>query len=132
MLDSPWGDVFPLLPDKQGALNPVADESPDPDKRLIIDKDYPDLVAFPTDTDGVFIEIDIFDVHVAKFGYPDTRRVDRSYDQFVSWILNRIDQAEYLVVLKVLYLLLLDPGRSIPLRGFATTAPWAERTGKRS
>src|SRR5208283_5352608 len=110
MLDSPRRDVFALLTDKQGAVDPVAHKNPDPGESLIIDEDNPDLVTFPADTNGMFIEIDIFDIHVTELRYPDARRIDRSYDQFIPRILDRIDQAEHLVMLKIFYLLLFDPG----------------------
>ena len=110
MLDSPRRDVLTLLTDKQGTIDPVARKSSDPGECLIIDENNPDLVPFPADTNGMFIEIDIFDIHVTELRYPDASRVDRSYDQFIPRILDRIDQAEYLVMLEVFYLLLFDPG----------------------
>jgi hypothetical protein len=36
----------------------------------------------------MLLKIDVFDIHVTEFRYPDTRRVDCPDNQFVPWILN--------------------------------------------
>ena len=101
--------MLALLTDKQGAIDPVSHKNPNPGECLIINEDDPDFVSFPADTNGMFIEIDIFDIHITELRYPDTRRINRPYDQFIPWILDRIDQAEHLVMFEVFYLLLFDP-----------------------
>ena len=108
MLDCPRRNMLALLADKKGACDLVTNKSPDLGKGFIVNEYDPDLVSFPAYTDGMLLKIDVFDIHVTEFRYTDTRRIDRPDNQFVPWILNRIDQTEDLAVLEVFYFLLLD------------------------
>ena len=57
----------------------------------------------------MLVEIDVLDIHIAEFGNTDTGCVDRSYDELITGIIDRINQAQDLVVLEIFYLLLFDP-----------------------
>ena len=108
MLNRPWRNMFTLLTDENGASTLVANKGPDLRKGFIIDKHDPYLVTFPAYTDGMLLKIDVFNIHIAELRHTDTRRVDCPDNQFVPWILDRIDQTEDLAVFKVFYFLLLD------------------------
>ena len=79
---------MPLLPDKKRALNPVSDERFHLPKRFGINKDCPYFTPFPFYPDCLLLEVDILDIHVAEFGYPDSGRVDRPDNQLFSGIGN--------------------------------------------
>ncbi len=100
--------MFPLLSDKQRTDNPVTDESEDLGKSILIDKNKSDLVPFPTNLDRVFIEINIFDIYIAQFRNTDACGIDRPDNEFITRIINRINQTQHLIMFQVFYILLLD------------------------
>jgi hypothetical protein len=110
MLDSTRRDMFPLLTNKKRADNPVANEFENIGKRIVINEHDPDLIPFTSDTNGMLIEINVLDIHIAELGDTDTSCIDGPDNELVPDISNRIDQAENLVMFEIFDILLLDPG----------------------
>jgi len=67
MLDRPRRYVLALLTDKEGTNDPVSNEPEDVGKCVVIDEHNANLITLTFNPDGVLIEINIFDVHVAEF-----------------------------------------------------------------
>ena len=98
VLDGTGRDMLTLLSDKKRPDDPVPNEFRYITKGILINENGPYFITFPPDSYGMFVKINILNIHITELRYPDTGSIYRPDNKFVPAVVDRIDKTENLAV----------------------------------